>query len=180
MFAKKANNVCEKKSEKTLVCRKKHYLCRRIYVPFGKNKQLLFENGIEQRPLWWWHRKRPQSITPCVRICTPAEGVAFVSQWCLEMNVKTFDQVKDEVIGIRGTGRRDALERELEALRIGMQIRNAREKQNLTQSQLAERIDKKRTFISRIENDGSNLTVKTLIDIVEKGLGGKLDILVQA
>ncbi|WP_352423846.1 helix-turn-helix transcriptional regulator [Proteiniphilum sp.] len=90
------------------------------------------------------------------------------------MNIKTFDQVKDEVIGLRGTERRDALERELEALRLGIQIRNAREKQNLTQEQLAERINKKRTFISRIENDGSNLTVKTLLDIVEKGLGGKL------
>ncbi|MCL1943212.1 MAG: helix-turn-helix domain-containing protein [Candidatus Azobacteroides sp.] len=96
------------------------------------------------------------------------------------MNVKTFEQVKDEVIGLRGTERRDALERELEALRLGIQIRNAREKQNITQEELAERIDKKRTFISRIENDGSNLTIKTLIDIVEKGLGGKLTISIDA
>jgi ribosome-binding protein aMBF1 (putative translation factor) len=96
------------------------------------------------------------------------------------MNVKTFDSVKDEVIGLRGTERRDALERELESLRLGVQIRNARERQHITQAQLAERIDKKRTFISRIENDGSNLTVKTLLDIVEKGLGGKLSISVYA
>jgi ribosome-binding protein aMBF1 (putative translation factor) len=96
------------------------------------------------------------------------------------MNVKTFDQVKDEVIGLRGTERRDALERELESLRLGIQIRNARERQNITQAQLAERIEKKRTFISRIENDGANITVKTLIDIVEKGLGGKLTISVNA
>ena len=94
------------------------------------------------------------------------------------MNVKTFDQVKDEVIGLRGTERRDSLERELEALRLGIQIRNAREKQNITQEQLAQRIEKKRTFISRIENDGANLTIKTLLDIVERGLGGKLAILV--
>jgi len=92
------------------------------------------------------------------------------------MNVKTFDQVKDEVIGLRGTERRDALERELEALRVGIQIRNEREKQHLTQEQLAERIDKKRSFISRIENDGSNLTIKTLIDVVERGLGARLAI----
>lgn len=96
------------------------------------------------------------------------------------MNVKTFDQVKDEVIGLRGTERRDALERDLEALHLGIQIRNARERQHLTQDQLAKRIDKKRTFISRIENDGANITVKTLIDIVEKGLGGKLSISVNA
>jgi len=96
------------------------------------------------------------------------------------MNVKTFDQVKDEVIGLRGTERRDNLERELETLRLGIQIRNARERQNITQEQLAERINKKRTFISRIENDGANITIKTLLDIVERGLGGKLAISVNA
>ena len=96
------------------------------------------------------------------------------------MDVKTFDQVKDEVIGLRGTDRRDALERELEALRIGVQIRNAREKKHLTQEQLATRIERKRSFISRIENNGANLTLRSLIDIVERGLGGRLDISVSA
>lgn len=37
-------------------------------------------------------------------------------------------------------------------------------------------IDKKRSFISSIENDASNMTLKTLYDIVEKGLGGKTKI----
>ena len=95
------------------------------------------------------------------------------------MEIKTLDQVKDEVFGVVGTPRRDNLEREIEALCIGIQIRNARQKKEMTQAQLAARIDKKRTFISKIENDGSNLTLKTLIDIVEKGLGGKLNIEVQ-
>lgn len=35
------------------------------------------------------------------------------------------------------------------------------------------------TFISRVENDGENITLKTLFDIVERGLGGKLKIEVQ-
>lgn len=47
---------------------------------------------------------------------------------------------------------------------------------NLTQAQLADRINKKRTFISKVENDGENITLKTLFDIVERGLGGKLSI----
>ena len=37
-------------------------------------------------------------------------------------------------------------------------------------------VDKKREYISKIENNGSNLTLKTLFDIVEKGLGGKVRI----
>ncbi len=46
----------------------------------------------------------------------------------------------------------------------------------MTQEQLAERVGKKREFISRIEHDGSNLTIKTLRDIVETGLGGTLKV----
>ena len=42
----------------------------------------------------------------------------------------------------------------------------------MTQEQLAELLDKKRTYISRVENEGSNMTLKTLYDMVEKGLGG--------
>lgn len=92
------------------------------------------------------------------------------------MNTKTLDQIKDEYYGIAGTPERDRIERELEALRIGFKIRNAREKKEMTQAQLASRIDKKRSFISKVENDGENITLKTLFDIVERGLGGKLKI----
>lgn len=59
---------------------------------------------------------------------------------------------------------------------IGYQIRDSRIKLELTQEELAEKVGKKREFISRIENDGSNLTIKTLRNIVEIGLGGKLRI----
>ena len=46
----------------------------------------------------------------------------------------------------------------------------------MTQEQLAKRIDKKRTYISKVENDGENITLRTLYDIVERGLGGRLRI----
>lgn len=45
-------------------------------------------------------------------------------------------------------------------------------KKNLTQEELAARINKKRSFISKIENDGENITLKTLFDVIERGLGG--------
>ena len=60
-----------------------------------------------------------------------------------------------------------------------MKIREARLKRNLTQAQLASLVNKKRAFISKVENDGSNLTLKTLYEIVENGLGGRLSIDVQ-
>lgn len=95
------------------------------------------------------------------------------------MKTKSLDQIKDQYYGEVGTQERDTLERELDALRIGFKIRNAREKKEMTQAELALRIEKKRTFISRIENNGGNITIKTLFDIVERGLGGKLNIEVQ-
>lgn len=95
------------------------------------------------------------------------------------MNTKTLDQIKNDYYGAIGTPERDQIERELEALRIGFKIRSAREKREMTQEELANRIDKKRTFISKVENDGANITLKTLFDIVERGLGGKLSIEVQ-
>ena len=95
------------------------------------------------------------------------------------MNTRTLDQIKNDYYGVVGTHERDRLERELEALRIGFKIRSAREKKEMTQAELANRIDKKRTFISKVENDGENITLKTLFDIVERGLGGHLKIEVQ-
>lgn len=95
------------------------------------------------------------------------------------MNTTSLEQIKERYYGEKGTPERDNLERELEALRIGIKIREAREKMKLTQSELADCIDKKRSFISKVENDGGNITLKTLYDIVEKGLGGKLKIEVQ-
>jgi len=95
------------------------------------------------------------------------------------METKSWKDIKDTVYGKRGTERRDELERDFESFKIGLLLRNAREEKNLTQKQLGELIDKKRTYISRVENNGSNLTLKTLFDIVEKGLGGKVNISIE-
>jgi DNA-binding XRE family transcriptional regulator len=96
-----------------------------------------------------------------------------------DMSTRSWKEIKDEVYGKRGTSRRDELEREFESFQIGLLLKKAREEKHLTQEQLAELVDKKRTYISRVENDGSNITLKTLFDIVEKGLGGKVNISIQ-
>lgn len=93
-----------------------------------------------------------------------------------ESNIKTWSQIKDKQFGKRGTPRRDQLDRDFETFKIGLLLRQARESKKMTQEDLAKVIDKKRTYISRVENDGSNITLKTLYEIVEKGLGGKVTI----
>jgi DNA-binding XRE family transcriptional regulator len=95
------------------------------------------------------------------------------------METKSWKKIKNEVYGIEGTDRRDGLERDFESFKIGLLLRKAREDKHLTQSELAELVDRKREYISRIENNGSNLTLKTLFDIVEKGLGGKVNISIE-
>lgn len=96
-----------------------------------------------------------------------------------KMETKSWKDIKDEVYGKAGTERRDELERDFESFKIGLLLKKAREEKHLTQSELAELVNKKREYISKVENNGSNLTLKTLFDIVEKGLGGKVKISIE-
>jgi len=91
-------------------------------------------------------------------------------------DITTWSQIKDQVYGEKGTERRDNLERESESFKIGLLLKKARESRHMTQEELGQIIDKNRTYISRVENNGSNITLSTLYDIVEKGLGGKVRI----
>lgn len=95
------------------------------------------------------------------------------------METKSWKNIKDNVYGKVGTERRDELVRDFESFKIGLLLKKAREEKHLTQSELAELVDKKREYISKVENNGSNLTLKTLFDIVEKGLGGKVKISIE-
>jgi DNA-binding XRE family transcriptional regulator len=82
------------------------------------------------------------------------------------METKTWTEIKNDVYGKKGTPRRDKLDREFESLKVGLMLKKAREEKHMTQEQLAQLVDKKRTYISRVENDGSNLTLKTLFEIL--------------
>ena len=61
----------------------------------------------------------------------------------INMDIKSLSELEDEFIGKKGTPRRDEYEKELADLMIGCQLKNARIKLDLTQEQLAERVNKK-------------------------------------
>ncbi len=105
--------------------------------------------------------------------------MSIINQKKIKMETKSWKEIKDNVYGVEGTERRDELERDFESFKIGLMLKKAREEKHLTQTQLGEIVDKKREYISRIENNGNNLTLKTLFDIVEKGLGGKVKIQIE-
>lgn len=61
-------------------------------------------------------------------------------------------------------------------LKIGRLIREMRLKSGLTQQELALRSGTTRNYISRIENDRSDIELGTLRKIIETGLGKRIDI----
>ena len=69
------------------------------------------------------------------------------------METKSWKEIKNDVYGEKGTERRDELEREFQGFKIGLLLKKAREEKHLTQTELGDLVDKKREYISRIENN---------------------------
>lgn len=75
------------------------------------------------------------------------------------MNMYSFDEIQDEIIGVKGTPERDEYEQELQeelhAYRIGEAIKKARLSQNMTQEQLGDKIGVQRAQICKLEKGKS-------------------------
>lgn len=91
-------------------------------------------------------------------------------------DLTTLDEIIDKFIGPERSEPREEFDRGFQDFMIGMLIRESRLKLEMTQEQLARKVNKKREYISRVENNCGNITLKSLRDIVEIGLGGKLHI----
>lgn len=89
-------------------------------------------------------------------------------------NLTSFTDHLDSEYGKRGTKKREAYEREFETFKIGVLIQEMREKQNMTQEQLADKVGTTKSYISRIENNASDIRLSTLMRIIQDGLGGHL------
>ena len=85
-----------------------------------------------------------------------------------------WDDHLDRKYGKCGTATREKYSEEFEAFKIGVLIQEARKRQNMTQEELASRIGTTKNYISRIENDASDIRLTTLMRIIREGLGGKL------
>ncbi len=73
----------------------------------------------------------------------------------------THDEMLDDVLGKKGTPRRDSHDESINALLIGEAIKEARISKNLTQEELGLMIGVKKAQVSRIES-GKNLTFATI------------------
>lgn len=91
-------------------------------------------------------------------------------------NLTSFVDHLDTQYGKRGTTKREDYEQGFEAFKLGVLIQEMREKQNLTQEQLAVKCGTTKSYISRIENNASDIRLSTLMRIVKEGLGGRLEL----
>ena len=89
-------------------------------------------------------------------------------------NLVSWDDHLDKKYGKNGTAPREKYEEEFEAFKIGVLIQEARKKQHMTQEDLAVKVGTTKNYISRIENNASDIRLSTLMRIVKDGLGGQL------
>ena len=88
--------------------------------------------------------------------------------------ITTFNEHLDNEYGKIGVLARDTYEQEFEAFKLGVMLQEMRKKQKMTQEQLAKKCGTTKTYISRIENDASDIRLSTLMRIIHEGLGGHL------
>ena len=91
-------------------------------------------------------------------------------------NITSFDSHLDENYGKKGTESRELFQEEFETFKIGVLIQEARKRKQLTQQELAEKVGTTKNYISRIENNASDIRLSTLMRIIREGLGGNLQL----
>lgn len=81
-------------------------------------------------------------------------------------NLTSFADHLDQQYGKKGTPKRDAYEQEFEAFKLGVLIQEMRERQNLTQEQLAAKCGTTKSYIEYSQSfDRGELTEKETLDL---------------
>lgn len=91
-------------------------------------------------------------------------------------NLTSFDELLDNEYGKKGSEKREDFENGFEEFKLGVLIQKARLERGLTQEQLAAKCGTNKGYISKVENNIKDVRLSTLQKIVEKGLGGKLEL----
>ena len=97
-----------------------------------------------------------------------------------KQKLTSFSKHLENQYGKKGSRRREQFEAEFEAFKLGIMIQELRKQQGLTQEQLAGRCGTTKAYISRIENNASDIRLSTLIRIIQEGLNASLKFTVQA
>lgn len=90
--------------------------------------------------------------------------------------IRNFEELLTAKYGEIGTSTRNEFEEGSQRFYISEMLKHARLEAQLTQSELAEKIGTKKSYISKVENGKSNITIETLIRIFETGLNRRIGI----
>ena len=89
-------------------------------------------------------------------------------------NLTSFALHLDQQYGKKGSKTRDDYEQGFEAFKLGVILQEMRKKKGMTQEELAVKCGTTKNYISRIENDASDIRLSTLMRIVSLGFGAHL------
>ena len=96
-----------------------------------------------------------------------------------ENKLSSFSDHLDSQYGASGSLEREKYEQEFEVFKLGVMLQELRKEKGLTQEQLAEKCGTTKNYISRIENNASDIRLSTLMRIVQDGLDGFLNFKVE-
>jgi Predicted transcriptional regulator with C-terminal CBS domains len=94
----------------------------------------------------------------------------------INKDLTSFADHLDAEYGKRGTETREKYEESFEAFKLGVMLQELRKEYGMTQEQLAEKCGTTKTYISRIENDTSDIRLSTLMRIIREGFGKHLSL----
>ena len=94
-------------------------------------------------------------------------------------NITTLDEILVKKYGPKGESKREEWEQQFEAFRLGVLLEEARTKLGMTQEELANKCGTNKSYISRIENNSSDIRLSTLMKIIQQGLDGHLKLTLQ-
>ncbi len=86
----------------------------------------------------------------------------------------SIDSLIQQQFGELGTQKREEFEEGFEAFKIGVIMLELRKEFGMTQEQLAEKCGTTKNYISRIENNASDIRLSTLMRIFKEGFGRQL------
>ncbi len=92
----------------------------------------------------------------------------------LNPKLTSLDDLINQQFGEIGSNKRDEFEEGFEAFKIGVMMHELRKELGMTQEQLAVKCGTTKNYISRIENNASDIRLSTLMRIFREGFGRQL------
>lgn len=92
----------------------------------------------------------------------------------INTKLTSLDDLLNQEYGVIGSNKRNEFEEGFEAFKIGVMMHELRKELGLTQQQLAAKCGTTKNYISRIENNASDIRLSTLMRIFREGFGRQL------